>query len=238
MIFTSIIVLLLSNAVNIRRDISILCNRIAMIILVYSILNDLSSLTVITKGLGLHGGLLLITNITQIFHIFLYLINILILTLTSFYPRKVWVSEYSSIKSLLLYKFVYYNTKIINKMGEHIKIVEYPVGRCGYSSMWEKLSNSGDALKLQVSSYSGKTISGWSNHSCMVTNQKISEKNVGYRGSKSAILSSVENVVVKEQRVNGSWHGYGETSLIKITLKGLFLNYRVRNLTKVNPIIP
>lgn len=86
MIFTSIIVLLLSNAVNVRRDISILCNRIAMIILVYSILNDLSSLTVITKGLGLHGGLLLITNITQIFHIFLYLINILILTLTSFYP--------------------------------------------------------------------------------------------------------------------------------------------------------
>lgn len=127
MIFTSIIVLLLSNAVNIRRDISILCNRIAMIILVYSILNDLSSLTVITKGLGLHGGLLLITNITQIFHIFLYLINILILTLTSFYPRKVWVSEYSSIKSLLLYKFVYYNTKIINKMGEHMKIVEYPL---------------------------------------------------------------------------------------------------------------
>lgn len=127
MIITSIIVLLLSNAVNIRRDISILCNRIAMIILVYSIFNDLSSLTVITKGLGLHGGLLLITNITQIFHIFLFLISILILTLTSFYPRKVWVSEYSSIKSLLLYKFVYYNTKIINKMGEHMKIVEYPL---------------------------------------------------------------------------------------------------------------
>lgn len=41
--------------------------------------------------------------------------------------RKVWVSEYSSIKSLLLYKFVYYNTKIINKMGEHLKIVEYPL---------------------------------------------------------------------------------------------------------------
>uniref|UniRef100_UPI0030E4A717 NADH dehydrogenase subunit 2 n=1 Tax=Ophiocordyceps sobolifera TaxID=94213 RepID=UPI0030E4A717 len=127
MILTSIIVLLLSNAVNIRRDIAILCNRIAMIILVYSILNDLSSLTVITKGLGLHGGLLLITNITQIFHIFLFLISILILILTSFYPRKVWVSEYSSLKSLLLYKFVYYNTKIINKMGEHMKIVEYPL---------------------------------------------------------------------------------------------------------------
>jgi NADH-ubiquinone oxidoreductase chain 2 len=44
----------------------------------------------------LNGGLLLINNITQIFHIFVFLITILILTLTSFYPRKVWVSEYSS----------------------------------------------------------------------------------------------------------------------------------------------
>lgn len=127
MIITSIIALLLSNAVNIRRDISILYNRIAMIILIYCILNDLSSLTVVTKGIGLHGGLLLVTNITQIFHIFLFLVSILILTLTSFYPRKVWVSEYSSIKDLILYKFVYYNTKIINKMGEHLKIIEYPL---------------------------------------------------------------------------------------------------------------
>nr|YP_009307007.1 NADH dehydrogenase subunit 2 [Tolypocladium ophioglossoides]AOR52812.1 NADH dehydrogenase subunit 2 [Tolypocladium ophioglossoides] len=127
MIIISIIALLLSNAVNIRRDISILYNRIAMLILIYCILNDLSSLTVVTKGIGLHGGLLLVTNITQIFHIFLFTVSILILTLTSFYPRKVWVSEYSSIKDLLLYKFVYYNTKIINKMGEHLKIIEYPL---------------------------------------------------------------------------------------------------------------
>nr|YP_009449461.1 NADH dehydrogenase subunit 2 [Hirsutella vermicola]AQT19611.1 NADH dehydrogenase subunit 2 [Hirsutella vermicola] len=127
MIVVSILSLLLSNAVNLRRDISILFNRIAMIILIYCILNDLSSLTVITKGVGIHGGLLLVTNITQIFHIFIFLISILILTLTSFYPRKVWVSEYSSLKNLLLYKFVYYNTKIINKMGQHLKIIEYPL---------------------------------------------------------------------------------------------------------------
>nr|YP_010044467.1 NADH dehydrogenase subunit 2 [Tolypocladium guangdongense]QPF24412.1 NADH dehydrogenase subunit 2 [Tolypocladium guangdongense] len=127
MIIISIIALLLSNSVNIRRDMSILYNRIAMLILIYCILNDLSSLTVVTKGIGLHGGLLLVTNITQIFHIFLFTVSILILTLTSFYPRKVWVSEYSSMKDLLLYKFVYYNTKIINKMGEHLKIIEYPL---------------------------------------------------------------------------------------------------------------
>ena len=127
MIIISILSLLLSNAVNVRRDISILYNRIAILILVYCILNDISSLTVVTKGIGLHGGLLLITNITQIFHIFLFIVSILILTLTSFYPRKVWVSEYSSLKDLVLNKFVYYNTKIINKMGEQFKIIEYPL---------------------------------------------------------------------------------------------------------------
>lgn len=89
MLIISIISTLLSNAVNARRDVSILYNRIAILILIYCIFHDISSLTVVTKGIGLHGGLLLINNITQIFHIFVYLISALILTLTSFYPRKV-----------------------------------------------------------------------------------------------------------------------------------------------------
>lgn len=127
MIILSIISLLLSNAVNLRRDISILYNRIAMIILAYCILNDLASLAVVTKGLGLHGGLLLMTNVTQIFHIFVFAVSILILSLTSFYPRKVWVAESSTLPNLLFTTFSYYNTKIINKMGEQFKIIEYPL---------------------------------------------------------------------------------------------------------------
>nr|YP_010554551.1 NADH dehydrogenase subunit 2 [Cordyceps farinosa]UYO78909.1 NADH dehydrogenase subunit 2 [Cordyceps farinosa] len=127
MIIISILSLLLSNAVNLRRDVSILYNRIAILILLYCIVHDYTSLTVVTKGIGLHGGLLLINNLTQIFHIFVFILTIFILTLTSFYPRKVWVSEYSSIKDLLFNKFIYYNTKIINKMGEHLKIIEYPL---------------------------------------------------------------------------------------------------------------
>nr|YP_010259466.1 NADH dehydrogenase subunit 2 [Stachybotrys echinatus]UIX25762.1 NADH dehydrogenase subunit 2 [Stachybotrys echinatus] len=127
MLLTSLLALLLSNAVNIRRDVAILYNRIVILILVYCILNDMSSLTVITKGIGLHGGLLLITNITQIFHIFVFVVSIFILFITSFYPRKVWVPEYSSIKDVIFHTFVYYNTKIINKMGEHLKIIEYPL---------------------------------------------------------------------------------------------------------------
>ena len=127
MLILSIIFLLLSNAVNSRRDVSILYNRIAILILIYCIFNDILSLIVVSKGVGLHGGLLLINNITQIFHIFVYLVSGIILILTSFYPRKVWVSEYSSLTTLLNNKFVYYNTKIINKMGEQFKISEYPL---------------------------------------------------------------------------------------------------------------
>ena len=119
--------MLLSVSVTLRRDMSILFNRITIIALVYCILQDMTSLSFISKGIGLHGGLLHITNITQIFHIFVFLISILILQLTSFYPRKVWIPEYSSLKDLIFNKFLYYRTKIINKMGEHMKIIEYPL---------------------------------------------------------------------------------------------------------------
>jgi NADH-ubiquinone oxidoreductase chain 2 len=127
MILFSILSLLISNAVTLRRDMSILFNRVAIIALIYCILHDITSLSVISKGIGIHGGLLHITTITQIFHIFVFFISILILQLTSFYPRKVWVKEYSSLKDLLFNNFVYYRTKIINKMGEHLKIIEYPL---------------------------------------------------------------------------------------------------------------
>jgi len=127
MIIMSILILLLSNAVTLRRDMSILFNRISIIALSYAILHDIMSLSLITKGIGIHGGLLHITNITQVFHIFIFFMSILILQLTSFYPRKVWVPEYSSFKNLILNKFVYYRTKILNKMGEQFKIIEYPL---------------------------------------------------------------------------------------------------------------
>jgi NADH-ubiquinone oxidoreductase chain 2 len=96
MILISILCLLLSNAVTLRRDMSILFNRIAIIILIYCILQDVNSLSILSKSIGLHGGLLHISTMTQIFHIFIFIISILILQLTSFYPRKVWTSENSS----------------------------------------------------------------------------------------------------------------------------------------------
>jgi len=125
MLIISILSLLFSNAVTLRRDMSILFNRVAIIALIYCILHDIMSLSIVSKGIGLHGGLLHITNITLIFHIFIFFISILILQLTSFYPRKVLFEKLSS--STLFNPLLYYRTKILNKMGEHMKIIEYPL---------------------------------------------------------------------------------------------------------------
>jgi NADH-ubiquinone oxidoreductase chain 2 len=125
----SILFLLLSNAVTLRRDKSILFSRIAITILLYSSLLALGSLyiTYLDTGIGLYGGLFHATSTTQIFHIFIFLISAAILQLTGFYPRKVWTPEYSKISKLFLYDFLYYRTKIVNKMGEQFKIIEYPL---------------------------------------------------------------------------------------------------------------
>lgn len=89
MITLSILSLLFSNSVTLRRDMSILFNRIAIIALIYCFLQEVVSLSLVNKGIGIHGGLLHVTNITQIFHIFVFILCILILQLTSFFPRKV-----------------------------------------------------------------------------------------------------------------------------------------------------
>jgi NADH-ubiquinone oxidoreductase chain 2 len=91
MLIFSILFLLLSNAVTLRRDKSILFSRVAIIVLLYSSLIAITSLyfTYLDKGIGLYGGLFHVTSITQVFHIFIFLISAAILQLTGFYPRRV-----------------------------------------------------------------------------------------------------------------------------------------------------
>jgi NADH-ubiquinone oxidoreductase chain 2 len=114
MLIISLLSFLVSNAVTLRRDLAILLNRIAIISLSYCILHTSISLFFIEKSLGLHGGLLYLTNITQVFHIFILLICILILQLTSFYVRKGKINNNIN--------------KIINIINiDHIKIIEYPL---------------------------------------------------------------------------------------------------------------
>jgi len=91
MLIFSILLLLLSNAVTLRRDKSILYSRVSIIIILYSIFLAYISLyiTCIDRGIGIYSGLFHTTSITQIFHIFIFIISAAILQLTGFYPRRV-----------------------------------------------------------------------------------------------------------------------------------------------------
>ena len=66
----------------------------------------------------------------------------------------------------------------------------------------DKLSNSGELLKLKVPNCSWKIICGWSNYSDKVTTLKICENKMDNRGSKSVVR--YYSATVKEQRVDGS----------------------------------
>lgn len=176
MLFNSLVYLLFSNSVTLRRDLSILFNRIVIVSLQYSIILHILSLFMCNKGISLHGGLLHITNITQIFQMFIFVISIFILQLTSFFPRKVWISSCSSLKYLLFNNFIYYRTKIINKMGTLCS---------GIALLCLKLPNFRDALKLLVPNGRGNSTCRWINYSDMVINQKMIEREVGNHVSKS-----------------------------------------------------
>jgi len=128
-LITSIIFLLLSNAVTLRRDKSALFSRVAILVLLYCSHIALNSLYLISldRGIGLFGGLFHATSTTQIFQIFIFIISSAILQLTSFYPRRVWMAEFSSLNKLFRYKLLYYKTKILDKMGQQYKIIEYPL---------------------------------------------------------------------------------------------------------------
>jgi len=125
----SLIFLLLTNAVTLRRDKSILFSRVAIYFLVTCAIIGIRALYLVNlgSGIGLFSGLFHATSVTQVFQIFIFLISATILLLTGFYPRRVWIAEYSSIKKLLSYNFLYYRSDILNKQGEQFKIIEYPL---------------------------------------------------------------------------------------------------------------
>lgn len=84
MILFSIIIFLLSNSVNNRRDLAILYNRVGIIILAYVTLNYLNVSSLNLTDIALHGGLIKLTNLSLMFGLFIIGMSILVLVLTSF----------------------------------------------------------------------------------------------------------------------------------------------------------
>ena len=132
MLLSSIFALLLSNAISFRRDTAILYSRVGIIILFYCIYLSYNNLfiTYLDSGIGLFGGLFYTSSITQFFHILIFVITLLILNMTGFYPRKLISDSYSSLHRLLFTKVQLSNqNKSINdlflKKGEQYTIIEY-----------------------------------------------------------------------------------------------------------------
>ena len=134
-----------------------------------------------------------------------------------------------SVKVLYLTFLTNPNGPLINYKQAHEGdiFMSLPAWWCGKSLARVKLPNSGKLLKLKkaftkkiylyifllkhlIPSYIWKYKSGWSNYSGKVTSQKMIEREMEYRGSKSVTDSNKptnqEPDIVKEQRVDGSWY--------------------------------
>jgi len=127
MLISLLILPLLSNAVTFNRDKSILFSRIVIKTLLLTSFLAYNNLFIapLSKGIGIYGGLFNVTTFTQSFNIFILIISAIILTLTAFYPRKVYLNSHSSIYKLLNYKLSYNKNTISNKTGEQFRIIEY-----------------------------------------------------------------------------------------------------------------
>jgi NADH-ubiquinone oxidoreductase chain 2 len=127
MLISLLIILLISNALTLRKDKSILFSRVVILGLITASLLAWNNFFFkpLEKGIGIYGGLFHVTTFTQTFNIFIFIVSAVILILTAFFPRKVFVKEYSTFYNLLFSKFSYNKNTISNKMGEQFRIIEY-----------------------------------------------------------------------------------------------------------------
>lgn len=122
MIVLSVLLMILSVAVALRGDKSIFYNKIAIIILFYSLLFTIygSYINNMETGIGLYGGLFHTSASTHVFQAFIILVSGIILQLTGFYPEKIDLKGNSlKINSAI--------STFINKYGYEFTIIEYPL---------------------------------------------------------------------------------------------------------------
>jgi NADH-ubiquinone oxidoreductase chain 2 len=128
-LLSSICLLIWNNGLTERKDKSILFSRTVFIIFINLILISYYNtyLTFLEKGIALFNGLLYNKSQTLVFTVFIYILSAVILLITSFYPRKVWFKNYSSLYYIIFAKIIYPKNKILNRMSEQYKLLEYPL---------------------------------------------------------------------------------------------------------------
>lgn len=128
MLISLLIFLIISSAVSLRQDKSILFSRIVIKTLLFTTFIAMNNLYIapLEKGVGIYGGLFNVNALTQTFDIFVFIVSAIILILTSFYPRKLYIKNFNhSLYKLLLNKLAYNKDSISNKNGEQFRIIEY-----------------------------------------------------------------------------------------------------------------
>jgi hypothetical protein len=130
MLFVSSALLLLVNAATFRRERTFF-NWLAILILLYSGIIGYDSLYIQTldTGIGIYGGLFQTISITHSFNQFIGIIGAIVLLLTAFF---LLLGSILLITFLALSKYTAsykgrYKKQFINKMGEQILILEYPL---------------------------------------------------------------------------------------------------------------
>ena len=125
MLIVSTILMVLANAVTYRCEKGLSFNRVTIIILLYVFVLGISNLNIIslTTGIGIYGGLFHMTAITQSFVVFISILAILILLLTSFTPRRIR-TEWPKIPFIIKLP---QNLDWYDLVGYQIRIMEYPL---------------------------------------------------------------------------------------------------------------
>ena len=114
MLIIATILYILSSAITTRRDQTIFYNRFILIILINSILIAYQSMLNL-KTIGLYNNFFIVGSINTTFNIFVFILTFIILTLSSFFPRKILGGN------------IKFYELLINKSAEQYKILEYPL---------------------------------------------------------------------------------------------------------------
>jgi NADH-ubiquinone oxidoreductase chain 2 len=127
MLIFSILLYVLSVSIVTRQDKSILYNKISILILLYSALISLYSIFIvnINKGIGIYSGLFYFNNTILIFQLFIFIVSIIILHLTAFFPYKNILYKYNNFYTVIFSDQKKKNT--LNIIGQQFKIMEYPL---------------------------------------------------------------------------------------------------------------
>lgn len=127
MVIYSVFLFVLNNGLTNEKEKTLLFSRTAFIScidLVIILYNNVYFMF-FEKGIGLFNGLLYNKTHSLIFSFFIYALSAIILLITSFYPRKVWFENYSSLYYLLFSRLIFPKNKILNKKSEQYTLIEY-----------------------------------------------------------------------------------------------------------------